>query len=240
MIPKFSFLLLLLLFGFQNFAQIVRVDTLILNKSEKVENSSSFRMNWPKIRTGDSNVDSLINHDLKNKFTRHEYKNVSVDSALTSWSDDQLVFLDFEITYNQNSIVSLSISAEGCAAYCSYWTKYYSYSVKTGQPLILSDILEMESGFKELVFLEKNKQFEQQKRELKDMLTDSDIDQNAYEWAIGYYNECENNFEMNEFSIQGDGIKIIQDCYLPHAIQNLTPIINLTYNFTELREYLKF
>jgi len=192
------------------------------------------------VRTGNSKIDSLINHDLKDKLTHYQYTNESVDSALKKWADDQINFLDFEITYNINSILSLSISAEGCGAYCTFWINYYNYSAKTGLPLELSDILKIDNGFQEILLQEKYRQFEQQKKELKELYTDDTmLDQDVYEWALEYYNNCEASFDRNEFSIREDGIKIIQDCYLPHAIQNLTPVFNLSYSFSELHPYLK-
>jgi len=36
-----------------------------------------------------------------------------------------------------------------------------------------------------------------------------------------------------------DRLEIIEDCYLPHDIKNLTPIIELKYKLSELGEHLK-
>ena len=73
------------------------------------------------------------------------------------------------------------------------------------------------------------------------MLVDpeSGLDKSTYEWAIENYEDCERKSNLESFAIYPDRLEIIEDCYLPNAIKNLTPIIELTYNLSEIEEHLK-
>ncbi|WP_411768927.1 hypothetical protein [Winogradskyella sp. A3E31] len=233
--------ILLVFIGIGAFGQNVQIDTLNLKKSERFKELQSEKMNYPLIRTGNKEIDSFINFDLKNKFTSNEYPTESIDSTLIKWAGDQIIHLDFNVTYNQNGILSLNVSAEGCGAYCSYWTEYFNYSTVTGNSLDISEIIDISGEFKTSIFKDKETQFKKQKIELKEMLNDSEaeLDQSTYEWALEYYENCENSFDLKSFSIYPDYIEINKSCHLPNAIKNLTPILTLKYKNAEIKEYLK-
>ena len=56
------------------FGQEVQIDTFRLMKSERFKDIQSYKMNFPIIRTGNKEIDSLINTDLKNRFTDNEFQ----------------------------------------------------------------------------------------------------------------------------------------------------------------------
>ena len=214
------------------FGQEVQIDTFRLQKSERFKDIQSEKMNFPIIRTGDKEIDSLINTDLKNRFTDNEYPTDALDSALIKWAGEQIVFLDFQVTYNRNGILSINISAEGCGAYCTSWTDYFNYSTSNGERLNISDVIDNIVEFKTRVDKDKKEQYAEQKQLLKEMLNDKDsgLDESTYEWALENYNDCEKNSDLESFAIYPDRLEIIEDCYLPNAIKNLTPIIWLGFS----------
>lgn len=221
--------------------QSIQIDTFRLEKSERFKDIQSKKMNFPIIITGNNQIDSLINTDLKNRFTDNQYPMYSLDSTMIKWAEDQIVFLDFQVTYNQNGILSINISAEGCGAYCTGWTHYFNYSTLNGNWLDISDVIKNPIEFKERVNKDKEEQFAEQKQYLREMLneTDSGLDKSTYDWAIESYKNCERTTNLESFSIFPDRLEIIEDCNLPNAIKNLKPSIELKYNFTEIGEVLK-
>ncbi len=223
------------------FGQSVQIDTFRLEKSERFKDIQSDKMNFPLVRSGKKEIDVLINNDLKNRFTRNEYPNGTLDSTLIKWAGDQIVFLDFEVTYNQNGILSINVSVEWCGAYCTRWTDYFNYSTTNGKWINISDVIDTSGEFKVKVNKDKQTQYERQKVELKEMLDapDSGLDESTYKWALENYEECEKNSNLESFAIYPDRLEIIEDCYLPNVIKNLTPIIELKYNFSEIGKYLK-
>lgn len=211
------------------FGQTVQVDTLVLSND----------LRFPIIKTGDKKVDLLINNDLKNRFTSNEYPNLATDSTLIRWAGESIRFVSFEITYSKNGIISLIISAEGCGAYCSNWSNYFTYSISDGKYLTIDDIVNTKGKFKAIVIAEKNRQYEKQRKELKDMLLRKDIEGEDYNIALEHYDNCNKSFELKSFVLYPDNLEIIENCDVPHFIQNLKPIIKLKYKYKDIREYLQ-
>jgi hypothetical protein len=233
--------IILMFIGTIAFGQSVQIDTFRLKESVRFGDIQSDKMNFPVIRTGDNETDDSINNDLKNRFTRNEYSNETLDSALIKWAGDGIVYLDFEVTYNKNGILSINVSAEGCGAYCTRWTEYFNYSTKNGKWLDISEIIDTTGAFKDIVLKDKDEQFKQQRQNLRDALNDPNwgLSQDDYESALEYYNQCDDSFNLNQYALYQDCLEVIEECWLPHVMKPLTPIIELKYKFSEIQEYLK-
>ncbi len=221
-----------------SFGQSAIIDTLVLPDANLF--GEQHYMSYPLIKTGNIKVDSLINIDLRNKYTDNKYETESIDSSLIKWGHDGITDLNFEVTYNKNGIISLNISAEGCGAYCSYWTEYYNYSTITGNPLTLDSIVNLKNLLSEKINNDKNEQFQKCFYELKEGIkeNEAEIDSATYKIALEYYQNCFNSFNPNNFSLNTDFLEIIVDCYLPNVMKNLSPVIELKYRYSEIINYL--
>lgn len=224
-----------------SYGQKVDIDTLLLPSSEKLKSFPITELKFPIIKSGDSEIDRIINKDLKNRFTGNEFPNLPTDSTLIKWADQNIIFLDFNVTYNKNGLISLNITAEGCGANCTMWTDYFTYSTVTGKLVTINEIIELTDRFKQNVISDKDKQYTEQKRELKEMLLDkkSGLDEDTYSSALEYYETCEKSFEINDFALYEEYLQLIHECYLPRLMRNLTPIITLKYSYDEIKEKLK-
>jgi hypothetical protein len=140
----------------------------------------------------------------------------------------------------KNGLISLNISAEGCGAYCTSWTDYFTYN-ETGQYITIDQIIDITGGFKNRVMADKAKQYQQQKQELKEMLhaKNTELDKNTYNWSLAQFENCENEFTVHSFALYSDRIEIIDNCDFPHAIKNLTPTTVLKYHFVDIEKDLK-
>lgn len=233
--------IILVLAGTFVFGQSVQIDTFRLEKSERFKDFMSDKMYFPIVHSGNKEIDSLINNDMRNRFTRNEYPNESLDSTLLKWAGDQIVFLDFKVTYNQNAILSINVSVEGCGAYCTNWTDYFNYSTQTGKWLDINSVIDSTGLFRKMIIEDKTKQYNKARLELKNAINEPDwgITKEEYNTALKYYNECDNTFMLNRFALYNDSIEIIEECWMPHVMRFLTPIIELKYEFLEIGEYLK-
>ncbi len=229
---------ILLSIQLSSFAQSVRIDTLKLPEKER---PGSPQLKFPVVKTGKDSIDKLINYDLKNRFTNNEFVSLPTDSTLIKWSGNQISFLDFEVTYLKNGLLSLNISAELCGAYCTGWTDYFTYSLKTGKYLSLNDIVDTTGEFRKHVFAEKDKQYDEQRAELKKLKLDlkSDFDDETYQWVLEQYNSCEESFNLSSFALYPDRVEIIDKCSLPNAIKAFNPEIKIKYKYTDVRKYFK-
>lgn len=230
-----------LICGLHSFGQTVRIDTFFLPNGQRFKQLQTSELKFPIVKTDNKKVDLLINNDLKNRFTDNAFPDAPTDSTLIKWADEQITYLDFAITYLKNGIVSLNISAEGCGAYCTQWTDYFTYSIETGKYLTLNDIIDITGNFKNIVSKDKNKQYEVQRKELKKILLDknSGLGKDDYKSALEYYNNCDKSFALKSFALYSDHLEIIENCHLPHVMQNLTPVIKLKYKYSDITKYLK-
>lgn len=235
---KFFAVLILLALQYDCSSQNIHVDTLFLPMTERFGTMPVEFLKFPVIKTGNIKIDKLINTDLKNRFTNNEYPNLPADSALIKWAGDQITFLDFEVTYLKNGLLSFNISAEGCGAYCTGWTDYFNYSLKTGKYLSLNDIIDTTGEFKKMVYTEKDKQYDAQRAELKKIKADpnSDLDDETYQWVLEQHKECDESFTLTSFALYPDRIEIIDKCSLPNATKSFNPEIKLIYKYNDLRK----
>ena len=225
--------------SFNIFGQEVKIDTIKIKLSDRFTSGLEKNNYYPLIKTGKKEIDSLINYDLKNKVTRDESPKESIDSSLNQWASYGLVFLDFQINYNNNGILSLRIDGEGCGAYCTRWSNYYNYSTITGEALELYNIVDLDY-LKDDIIKKKNEQYKLNRKKLKKQLDDDDgLDLYAYNFILERYNECDKNFKIKQFALFPDHLEIIENCYLSNMYKPSTPIIDIQYKLSDIKKHLK-
>jgi hypothetical protein len=241
---KFKIIIILLTLSSVNiYSQAVTIDTLYLEGSKKHGGIFTDKLMYPIVRTSKSYlIDSLINYDIRNKLTYGDYADVPLKECLNLLVDDQLVYLGFEVLYNKNGVLSLRIDGEGCGAYCTNFSRYCNYFIETGKIIEIINIVDTNSTFKDLVYADKNEQYNLQKIELKERLTEPVIgfDKASYNSIIEYYYDCEQRLNLENFLITEDYLEIIEECSLPNVIKSMTPIIDLKYNYKDIEQYLLF
>jgi|GEM_PF-1131421 len=223
--------------------QEVSIDTLFIEGSKKHDGIFTDKLMYPIVRTSKGYlIDSLINYDIRDKLTYGNYTDVPLKECLNLLVDDQLIYLDFEVLYNKNGVLSLRIDGEGCGAYCTNFSRYCNYFIETGKAIEIINIVDTNSKFKDLVYADKNEQYNQQKIELKERLTEPVIglDEVEYNSIIEYYDDCEQSFKIEDFLITENYLEIIEECSLPNVIKSMTPIIDLKYNYKDIEQYLIF
>lgn len=222
-------------------AQELKIETRMLNSNVVKTNLVEGGLRFPKLTTGNSTIDSLLNNDLVHRITNGDYPNLNNDSILVKWANDGIVYMNYETTYNQNGIVSFTISFEGCGAYCTGATQYFNYNYHSGKYVNFADLVDTTMGFTKQILGDTHTQFSHQIIELKKKLKEepSGFDNETYNWALTHYKECENEFNFNSFALYPTHLSIQCDCYMPHVIQNLAPEITLNYPYQTIKQYLK-
>lgn len=225
--------------GFSN-AQSAQIDTLIVVVKAPLAGGLTNKMYYPIISTGKSQIDSLINKQIKDRVT-FEFEIDDIDSAVYQWAEEMIVDIYFEISYNNKGILSLNIWREGCAAYCSGYLHHFNFSLVTGKSLLLGDVLDTSTGFKEMVFIDFKTQYARELNSLKDRLSSEEgsLDSSDFNWAYEYYQSCYDSFGLNIFALYPDHVEVVRQCYLPHAIRALGPGMDLRYPYHEIKSYLK-
>ena len=262
---------LLLIFTLTSFGQEVKVKTKILSKSFRnitLDTYTDSEIKFPVIKTGNFEIDSSINTDLKKRFTKNESKNLSTDSILIDWANGKIFGLEYEVTSTKNGFISFNITTE-IIPYLSEnllttYTNYYTYDLKTRKYVEFNEVIDIPNDFRERLNSDKLNQFEIQKKELEKELqlhfeskAREEMMQHNTNVPPGYYpdykgmwrkselenyNNCKDNLDLNSFALHSDSLEIIFKCCDSddeRGIFNANPVIKLKYNYEDIREYLK-
>lgn len=94
-------------------------------------------------------VAAAINNTLVADFLRIDPKEVRKSIFEAVWPQEKdamppLNDISWVVHANTRKLLSLAISAEGCGAYCEYFTSYYSFDLKTGKLLGLDQVFNKE------------------------------------------------------------------------------------------------
>lgn len=230
---KLLIFVLSLILNSKLYSQSIQIDTLSL-----LNEHVSQKFSYPLIKTGNYKVDSILNFEVLNEVTDYEFADSLSINSLIEWQKDGINNLYFNLTYNSNNIFSLIVGYEVCIAYCTHVEKYFNYSSSTGKKINISDILK--KPFEGILHTNRSLQYIQQRKELKQFFLeeDSELDLAGYNWALDSYDYCEKE-GIKSFSLYTNYIEFHDECYLPNAIKNLTPTIELKFDYNHIQEYLK-
>jgi hypothetical protein len=196
---------------------------------------------FPDIKAHSDEAGKKINALLIASFADTDSWNNDIEAAIDSSVNDNLYSLGYEVTYNNNNILSIRLNIICCNAYCSGWSAYYNFNITTGNPITMDDILsgDKKPAFVNKVLTEKNKYLTDYMSGMEDSLKKGAIDSGAYQWVSEIVNGgCLNNVTLDQFSISATGIEIDENCYLPHAIQIYQPDYDINYSYASISEFL--
>lgn len=220
-------------------AQSAKIDTLLLyDSTHKVLKGYEI----PVIKTSNPKVDKRINLSIKQSFLNDTSSNTKIlDSLLEDWIDESLRYVQLQVTYNKNNVVSFQLQIESCGAYCSYWTNYFNYSLVTGHSLSIQSIIDTNGVLRKSIYKQKNKVYNEERKILKKqfLLDQIPSDTSGYELAMEYYDECQKGFNLKTFALYPDHIEFIDPCYFPQMIVSYKPDLELKYYYKSIRPYLK-
>ena len=126
-------------------------------------------------------VATKINHALITDFLQIDPKEVRKSIFEAVWPQEGegipafLSGISWETHTNTSKLFSLAISAEGCGAYCEYFTNYYSFDLKTGKLLGLDQLFTQDGQRRMLdsVNLLKKQELQTAVKELQASLQDT-------------------------------------------------------------------
>jgi hypothetical protein len=205
-------------------------------KAEKL-NTKEFTIVYPLVFTKNSNIDELINSQVKNGLLGFESDTSSLQSALNSHIGEGLINLSYTVTFNKLGLLSFFTLAEGCGAHCSVWRTYFNFDLATGRQITINDLFlasKFES-FKSMVKKKKKAALSKYKSESKE---DAKADSVGYDWAMTLVDDCMQRISVDKFSLSGKTLQIIDDCEFPHAIRALEPGIALHYSYQSISKLL--
>jgi hypothetical protein len=152
--------------------------------------------------------------------------------------------LSFEVSEITQSIISLSISAEGCGAYCEHFTNYFTFNAKTGNQLTIDSFMNRQSLriIDDSLNNYRNKQIDSLLKIISDSLNNSGIkldsaENERFSEMQLLYKECiERKIDVSKISaiqfLTSSGVlKIFTDRCSAHYNMTLDELWTFEHNF---------
>ena len=130
---KFVLLFISYLFAMIAYGQTVTFEEIRLEPNPKFFNVKYVTIVYPIVVTKNSAVDEMINNEIKTQVLDIEDNNASAAKLLAERIDGGLINLFYEVSCKKNNILSMSITSEGCGAYCSSYDSYFNFDLKTAR-----------------------------------------------------------------------------------------------------------
>jgi hypothetical protein len=187
----------------------------------------SFVVTRPKIRGASPLIAKKIEASIS--YEKNFDLNVPDEIKGTQWLEEA----SYNVDYNKNGILGVSLTIEGSGAYPDGSTKPVVVNVKTGSRVLPADVF---TNLNELAAKARIKQHAEIKQGLIDIKKDepdADSPENLFESA---------NFtaaNLKEFSVSDKGVTFWYDYGFPHVIEAMQPEGRFFFSWAQLKPYIK-
>lgn len=210
---------------------------------------------FPKIILPNSTVNSqkintILRYDILYLEKEVKDKKIFNEVWMTKKQMTQVANISYEVKQNDQNLLSLSISAEGCGAYCEGFTRDYTFNAKTGNLLSIDSIFTKE-GLQLLVDslnLNKTQLINEKLSEANDSLKVISIQNNVetneyYTYMAELYTTClESKIEIeyiSGFIIQNGKLTVSTSRCSAHFNQSVDEIGEFEYSLF-LKDWKKY
>ena len=231
----------LLAFAFKSNGQSTEVS--FIHYSDTSDIGMEREVEFPLIKTMDIAIDSILNKNIRRDIL-FDTLTTSIDSALSNLvSGASSFWLTSEITFNKKDVISIRVSAEFCGANCNNYQEAFVYSLVSGNRLLISDILDSNLFYNEIVKDDVKEQYQNSINRivtLKDSCTNCDASYyDNLDFFISSIEHARDEFKMNSFCLYNDSIEILDECHFNRIDIEMCPEVSFQYNWNKLRKYLK-
>ena len=222
--------------------QTARIQEIRLKPNTKHFNVKEETIIFPLISLDNKKIENEINSQIKATVFEPEDKNLDIKKILKRDSDDGLINLDYEVTYNRNNLLSINITLEGCGAYCSNTTYFFNFDLISSKSLKLNDFILTSrlDDFREKVMSDKNRFLKSYLDEEKKIcLSEEGLGIETFDnIAEMVQNDCMNALNLTEWKISLTSIEFNEPCSFAHAIRSQEPDYKLEYHFKDIASFL--
>lgn len=193
------------------------------------EYKKSFEINYPKVRA----VTPALSKKIEATISYQRLLGLKLNDELRTYQ--WLETADYEVLYNKNGILSISLFMEGSAAYPSSTTRYAVVDLITGARATPASAFSNTSGLLALVRRAKSKEVTQAIKDIKkDIENNEDHPEDLFKESAKYH-----PVKLDQFTVSDKGITFHHDYGFPHVIQALQPSGEFFFAWAQLRPYIK-
>ncbi len=231
---KVKFILLALFvacLGMSAFGQVVITNKKVTYTRAKpiMDFKKTFTITYPKIKAAtpaiSKKIEAVLSYEKAFDFKLRE------EMGEVQWLEDA----SYDVNYNANNILSISLTIQGTGAYPSSSTRYIVVNTAKGTRVSPVDIFTNSSGLIAKLVKMKDAEIEKTKAELKNDPETKDED------LSGMFVDAESyhKVKLDEFEIDENGVIFHHDYGFPHVAEALEPAGEFFLTWRELKPFIK-
>jgi len=210
---------------------------------------------FPILTKGNKAITQAINNHLTSNFLEIEFGKQKESIFENIWATvsnnvPMLNDITFKVLTLNDKLYAVTLSAEGCGAYCEYFSQSFAFDLSTGEA-INNDLLFSDKGkaaFIELLITRRAKKIITFIDNISDTLSQknlNDEDRAYYQEMKELYEECVEeahitSLKYQEIRLNNKNIIVVIDRCSAHYNQNLDELGNFELDFIadDIREWL--
>ena len=193
------------------------------------DHKKSFTITYPKVKAAtpaiSRKIEAVLSYEKNFDFKLRE------ELSDLQWLEDA----SYDVNYNANNLLSISLMIEGSAAYPSISTRYLVVNTATGARVRPVDIFVNTRGLLAKLVKMKDAEIAKTKAELKNAPETKDEDLSDLFASSETYNKV----KLDEFEIDENGVNFRHDYGFPHVALALQPSGEFFLTWEELKPYIK-
>lgn len=223
---------LLLVFTSLSFAQSVKImpkKITYIRPKPTADFKKSFTVNYPKVKASTPALSKKIENSISYQ------KIVSLDINDEKNGENQwLEEADFDVNYNKNGILGITLSMSGTAAYPTVMYRTVIVDLKTGNRAMPSDVFVNLKGLAAMVKKEQDMEVKDSIEEIKKDEEYRDFDPKRFFEYTDFTVE-----NLNQFTISDDGVTFMYNYGFPRVAMAIEPAGSYGFTWSELKPYIK-
>ncbi len=225
------FALFILVFSSISFAQSVKITAQkVTYKRPKpiADFKKTFTVNYPKVKAATPALSKKIETNIS--YAKVMDFNLQEEKAEIQWLEEA----DYEVGYNQKSILSITLSMSGSGAYPSVFSKTVVVNLKTGNQIKPADIFTNLDGLAAEIKKRQQAEIKKAQEDYKKDVETADFD------GSEYFDNADFKIENLEgFAVSEKGVTFTYDYGFPHVVQALQPNGIFLFTWAQLKPFIK-
>ncbi|MGI8467362.1 MAG: hypothetical protein ACR2N3_02810 [Pyrinomonadaceae bacterium] len=229
---KFPVLLFFVLFfsGFAFSQTIVIMPAKETFKRPKAldETKKTFVVTRPKVKAATSALSRKIEATIS--YEKNNDLNIRDEINDAQWLEET----SYQVNYNKNSVLDITLSTSGSGAYPSTFSKTIVVNEKTGNRVLPSDVFANLAALAAKAGKAQQAEIKKAQADYKKNPDSADFD------GSEYFNDAKfTTKNLENFSVSDKGVTFIYDYEFPHVVQALQPDGRYFFNWAELKPFIK-
>ena len=192
------------------------------------EYKKSFVITYPQVRA----ATPALSRKIEDTISYKKALTITVKDEMDEYQ--WLETASYEVNYNKNGILDITLSAEGSAAYPSSFSKTLVVNLKTGSRVRPPDVFTNLAALAAKVRRAQLAEIKKARADYKKDPESADFDGSEY-----FDNAKFGIKELSDFSVSDKGVTFDYNYGFPHIVQALQPVGSFFYSWAQIKPFIK-